>query len=143
MRTYLIVANQTLDSPMLAAAVSERVAAGPARFHVVVPATPVSHGLTWEELETYAAAGQRLAALLDRLRDLGAEASGEVGSPDPVQAVRDALRERTVDEIIVSTLPAGISRWLRQDLPSRLKGAVDAPITVVTAPRAAEVGAGR
>jgi len=54
-----------------------------------------------------------------------------VGDRDPVQAVRDALRERTVDEIILSTLPPGISRWLGQDVPSRLRGAVPVPVSVV------------
>lgn len=136
MRSYLIVANQTLDSPTLAAAVMERLAQGPAGFHVVVPATPVSHGLTWDEQETHAAAEQRLATVLERLRGLGAEAFGEVGSSDPIAAVHDALRERGVDEIILSTLPVGASRWLKQDLPNRLKGSVSVPVTVVTAPRA-------
>lgn len=41
MRSYLVVGNQTLDSHELAEAVAERVASGPATFHVVVPATPV------------------------------------------------------------------------------------------------------
>ena len=135
MRSYLIVANQTLASPTLAAAVAERIAAGPAAFHVVVPATPIQHGLTWDEAEARAAAAERLAAVLDRLRDLGTEASGEVGSKDPVAAVRDALRDRECDEIILSTLPVGISRWLGQDVPSRLKSAVHVPVVVVTAAR--------
>ncbi len=135
MRSYLIVANQTLASPTLAAAVAERVARGPARFHVVVPATPIPHGVTWDELEAREAAQTRLNAVLGRLRDLGAEASGEVGSQDPVAAVHDAIRDHPVEEIILSTLPAGISRWLGMDVPSRLKGSVTVPVTVVTAPR--------
>lgn len=65
---------------------------GDARFHVVVPATPVAHGLTWNEDEARAAAGARLDEVLTRLRGLGLEASGEVGSQDPVAAVGDALR---------------------------------------------------
>ena len=135
MRSYLIVANQTLASPTLATAVEERVTQGPARFHVVVPATPVQHGLTWDERESHEAASHRLESVLARLRDLGAEATGEVGSKDPVAAVHDALRDREVDEIILSTLPEGISRWLGQDVPSRIKGSVTMPLTVVTAPR--------
>jgi hypothetical protein len=135
MRSYLIVANQTLASPTLAAAVAERLAAGPARFHVVVPATPVPRGLTWDEREAHEAAGRRLDAVLSRLRDLGAEASGEVGARDPVAAVHDALRDHPVDEVILSTLPPGISRWLGQDVPSRLRNAVGVPVSVVTAPR--------
>ena len=52
--------------------------------------------------------------------------------PDPVSAVRDALRGREVDEIIVSTLPRGLSRWLGEDVPSRLRDSVRVPVTVVT-----------
>ena len=135
MRSYLIVANQTLASPTVASVIAERVAAGPARFHVVVPATPVQHGLTWSEEEAHDAARGRLEIAIARLHELGVEASGEVGEKDPVAAVRDALREHPSDEIILSTLPPGISRWLGQDVPARLKGAVTVPVTVLTAPR--------
>jgi hypothetical protein len=47
-------------------------------------------------------------------------------------AVRDALRRREVDEVIVSTLPRGLSRWLGEDVPSRLRDSVRVPVTVVT-----------
>ena len=52
------------------------------------------------------------------------------------RATRDALRGHPADEIILSTLPTGISRWLGQDVPSRLKSAVSVPVIVVTAERA-------
>jgi GABA permease len=133
MRSYLIVANQTLASPALSAEVARRLAAGPATFHVVVPLTPIVHRLTWDEVESRRAAEERLEALLEHLRSAGAEASGEIGDPDPIAAVRDAVRSVEVDEVILSTLPAGISRWLGQDVPSRLRGAVSQPVVVVTA----------
>lgn len=135
MRSYLIVANQTLASPALSAEVATRIAAGSATFHVVVPLTPIVHRLTWDEDESRRAAQERLDALLDHLRSAGAVASGEIGDPDPIAAVRDALRSVDVDEIILSTLPAGISRWLGQDVPSRLRGSVTQPVVVVTAER--------
>ena len=138
MSTYLIVANRTLPSPTLAHAIAERLARGDARFHVVVPLTPVGSGFTWNEDESRIAAQGRLDAILQRLRDLGAaETSGEIGCQDPVAAVHDAIASRQVDEIILSTLPAGLSRWLGQDVPSRLRDGVDVPITVVTAKEAA------
>ena len=96
-------------------------------------ADPGRHDL--EEGEAHAAAQERLDAILVRLRELGAEASGEVGHRDPIVATQDALRGRSVDEVILSTLPAGISRWLGQDVPSRLKGSVMVPVIVVTAAR--------
>ena len=139
MSTYLIVANRTLPSPTLADAIAERLARGDSRFHVVVPATPVGAGLTWNEDDSRAAAQERLDAILGRLRDLGAtEATGEIGVADPVGAVHDALTARVFDEVILSTLPAGLSRWLGQDVPSRLRNAVDVPVTVVTARETAQ-----
>jgi hypothetical protein len=131
MSTALIVANQTLPSPVLAEAIAGRIRSGVTAFHVVVPATPVAKGLTWDEDESRREAAERLETFLERLRALGVEASGEVGDRDPVAAVRDALRGREVDEIVVSTLPPGISRWLGQDVPSRLRGAVDVNVDVV------------
>jgi GABA permease len=132
MRSYLVVGNQTLDSPELAEAIKERMASGPARFHIVVPATPVQRGLTWDEDEARIAAQDRLTAAIGRLVDLGADVSGEIGHRDPIEATEDALRGREVDEIILSTLPPGLSRWLGQDVPTRLKGSVLVPVTVVT-----------
>ncbi len=133
-RTILIVANETLASPTLARAVARRVSDGPVTFHVVVPATPVgSHLLTWDEDEAIAAARRRLEAVVEHLRGLGAEADGEIGNRDPVIAVDDAMLDRRVDEIILSTLPESTSRWLRQDVPSRLRSAIQVPLEVVTA----------
>jgi hypothetical protein len=129
MSTYVIVANQTLPSPTLWRAVTERAGPG-AVFHAVVPLTPVGKGFTWDEDESRREADERLAAFLERVRGLDVQATGELGDRDPVQAVRDCLRGMTdVDEIVLSTLPPGISRWLGQDVAGRLRGAA-APIPV-------------
>jgi hypothetical protein len=135
MRSYLVVGNQTLDSPELTEAIRERVAAGPARFHIVVPATPVQRGLTWDEDEARIAAQDRLTATIGRWAELDAQVTGEIGHRDPIEATEDALRGRQVDEVILSTLPPGISRWLGQDVPSRLKGSIMVPVSVVTTQR--------
>jgi hypothetical protein len=135
MSTALIVANQTLPSPALADAINERIRKGVTAFYVVVPATPISHGLTWDEDATRQDAGDRLNQFLAHLRDRGVTADGEVGDRDPVAAVRDAIRGREIDEVVLSTLPPGISRWLGQDVPTRLRGSVLVPVTVVTATR--------
>jgi hypothetical protein len=55
-----------------------------------------------------------------------------VGDPDPLVAVARALEHEPADEIIVSTLPSGISGWLLADLPSSLKRRFGLPVTVVT-----------
>jgi nucleotide-binding universal stress UspA family protein len=140
MRSYLIVANQTLTSRSLAEAITARLADGPIRTYVVVPLVPVGGRLTWDEVASRDAATERLDGILERLTALGAEAAGEVGDRDPVSAVRDAIRGREVDEIIVSTLPRGLSRWLGEDVPSRLRESVTVPVTVVTQPDEAAAG---
>ncbi|HEY7702708.1 MAG TPA: hypothetical protein VIB02_10380, partial [Candidatus Limnocylindrales bacterium] len=86
----------------------------------------------WDEGPARSTAQERLDDMLERLREMGADADGEVGDRDPVMAVRDALRRREVDEVIVSTLPRGLSRWLGEDVPSRLRDSVRVPVTVVT-----------
>jgi hypothetical protein len=72
MRSYLVVGNQTLAGPELALVIADRSSAGPTSFHVVVPATPVPGGLTWDEREADAAAHERLASILARLREMEA-----------------------------------------------------------------------
>jgi hypothetical protein len=132
MKTCLVVANQTLPGEPLAALVRQRIAEGECTFHVVVPLTPVPHGAVWEERESAEAARGRLAQFLGVVRAQGCTADGEIGDRDPIQAVRDVLRNRVVDEIILSTLPPGVSRWLQMDVPSRLARAVDVPVSLVS-----------
>ena len=132
MSTILIVANQTLPSEALATEVTSRIASGARDFHIVVPATPPpGSGFTWDEDAARTAAEERLAAFQERRARQGIATAGEIGDRDPVAAVRDAARGRDVAEVILSTLPSGVSRWLRQDVPSRMRGAIDVPITVV------------
>jgi nucleotide-binding universal stress UspA family protein len=132
MRSYLIVANQTLTSESLRDAITERLADGPVRAHVVVPMSAGAGRLSWDERESRATAQERLDDMLDRLKEMGIEADGEVGDRDPVNAVRDALRRQPADEVIVSTLPRGLSRWLGEDVPSRLRDSCRVPVTVVS-----------
>ena len=79
-------------------------------------------------------ARSNLATELDRLREIGATADGAVSDPDPMKAIRKALAQRSFDEIILSTLPPGLSRWLAWDLPRRVRRRTDIPLTVITAP---------
>jgi len=56
-----------------------------------------------------------------------------IGDADPFAAIQDAVNRRGVDEVILSTLPAHISRWLKLDLPSKVMG-LGLPVTHVEAP---------
>lgn len=132
MHRYLVVANQTLGGTHLTEKVREALAAGECRFHIVVPATPPQDHATWTEGEATALAQERLDRALSRFREIAAEVDGEVGDPKPLQAIRDVLQGQEFDEIILSTLPSGPSRWLKQDLPHRVEKAFGLPVTHVT-----------
>jgi hypothetical protein len=132
-RRYPVVANQTLGGADLANAVHERITQVAARpeptFHVVVPATPPQSQLGAADGDDgVAIAGRRLQEALVHFGSMGARVSGEVGVEDPMQAIRDALAGGGYDAIIISTLPAGVSRWLRMDLPHRVEREFDLPV---------------
>lgn len=135
MRRYLIVANRTLGGDhlleMMRAAIAED---DDCAFHVVVPASADPTSWTSDLERDQELARVRLGEALERFGDLGVEVSGEVGDPRPDDAVLDVLRRgETFDEIIVSTLPPGLSRWLHLDLVSRVRRAVDMPVRHVIA----------
>jgi len=65
----------------------------------------------------------RLNAALPRLSQAaGFMVGGEVGSADPMAAIQDTIARESFDEIVISTLPRRMSRWLRVDLPSKAAG---------------------
>jgi hypothetical protein len=77
-------------------------------------------------------ARQRMRQQLDRMRELGASVSGEIGVADPVDAVRVVLHRWEFDEVIVSTLPGRRSRWLAADLSTKIRRGFKLPVTQVT-----------
>jgi hypothetical protein len=89
---------------------------------------PSDHAV-YTEGEAEALARQRLDEALARFGAMGAEADGEVGDANPLEAVGDTLRDGKFDEIILSTLPPGASRWLKQDLPHRVERSFELPVT--------------
>lgn len=120
MKRVLIVANRTLCGEHLMDEVRKQMSDGECEFHVVVPATHPGGG-TWTEGGAQAAARERLDEVIPRLEALGAKVSGEVGDPNPVLAVNDAVIANRYDEMIVSTLPPGASTWLHADAVHRLR----------------------
>jgi hypothetical protein len=129
MRRYLVVANQTLAGEPLVSRIRELSRAGPCAFFLIVPATP-PRDHTWTEGEARATARARLDEALMRLSGLEIKVEGEVGDGNPMLAIDDAIRDHgPFEEIILSTLPPGASRWLRLDLPHRVAASYGLPMT--------------
>src|SRR5690242_8058019 len=116
----LIVANETAAGEHLRAEVSRLIKLGANRFTLLVPATRPRGTLTYTDGEAHAIASERMARAVTALAELGVDIEGVVGIERPMDAVLDMLLEHHFDEIIVSTLPHGVSRWLRMDLPARV-----------------------
>jgi hypothetical protein len=127
----LIVAHRTADSPDLIRAVRRRAAEGACSFTLLVPAAPGLHRAADPQDGPAAEAEARLDVALPLLSEAaGAAVVGVVGSHDPLAAVQDALNLLGFDEVIVSMLPARLSRWLRLDLPRKI-AALDVPVRTV------------
>jgi hypothetical protein len=134
MANVLVVANRTAESPELLDALKRRAGQGDVVFSLLVPATP--HGVAWaaDMHSGGSEAEQHMENAVERMRSEGLEiAAGKVGDPDPVAAVQDEVNFSKYDEIVVSTLPGGISKWLKLDLPHRVERATGLPVTHVTA----------
>ena len=121
MHRILVVANETLEGAHLLEEVERKAeeVGGEVAVHLVVPA---SHGRgAWTEGGAKAEAQLRLDDAVAKFKELHVEVTGEVGDPSPVLAISDALLGGHYDEIVLSTLPASISQWLKQDAPSRIR----------------------
>jgi hypothetical protein len=129
----LVVAHKTAATQPLLDAVKARASRGRCTFTLLVPNS--AHGLHRVVDAEDQGAGETQGVLdvaLPRLSAAaGAPVEGIVGDPDPVAAVHDAINLRGFDEIIISTLPTHVSRWLKLDLPSKVAG-MGLPVTTVT-----------
>jgi hypothetical protein len=141
----VVVANQTLGGEALHAALRGRLDEGSVKVHIVVPATAfaayprqgsfaavgAAEALVERDEAGEAQARWRLRRMLGELRDLGVEATGEIGPPDPYEAAAAALDDQPADEVIVSTLDPERSRWVGMDLPRRLQRVYNLPVRLV------------
>ncbi|MEA2284485.1 MAG: hypothetical protein QOJ21_528 [Solirubrobacteraceae bacterium] len=132
----LVIANRTADSPQLRAALLQRRERGPIAVTLLVPAG-------WEIQEPggdVASGRRRLDAAVRGLEEHGLPVEARLGDPDPVAALRDAWRPGRFDELIVSTLPGGRSRWMALDLPRHARSITGVAVTHVEAAPAAAGG---
>src|SRR5687768_750750 len=129
MPNVLVLANETIGGAALLDAVRERAGRGDdVRFHVVVPLTRPRHGNVVYDDVVRDSAQVRVDLAVAFMRDAGLDGSGEVGDGDPLNAAKDAVAEHGIDEIIVSTLPATQSAWLKRDLIGDLERQTGLPV---------------
>ena len=138
----LVIANKTAATPALIEAVRERAARGPATFTLLVP-NPAHglHAFVDPEDQAQNEAEQTLELAIPLLEQAaGGEVEGMVGDAEPLAAIQDAINIHGFDEIIISTLPTRVSRWLHLDLPHKVAG-LGLPVTTVTAKGTEQIGA--
>jgi GABA permease len=153
MRRYLVVANQTLQAAELRDELRKRISAEPCSLFVIVPDTEAAQydpvaaggvlpqpGMWWwatyyarpaTDEEATAQARERLGLMLTGLAELGVPVEGDLGGSDPLEAIEKACADRQFDEIIVTTLPQHVSRWLRAGLPHQAERRFDLPVTTI------------
>ncbi len=131
----LVVAHQTAATQGLLDAVRERAHKSPAKFQLVVPRQPHGMHKVVDPQDTGEDEAQHvLEVALPKLSEAaGHEVTGTLGDSEPLMAIHDAINLGHYDEIIISTLPLGVSRWLKLDLVSKTR-ALGLPVTHVEAP---------
>ena len=131
MANVLVVANRTAECEELQQALKERAEKGEdVKFTLVVPA---AHGFAKAagSDEGIPEAQGHVDAAVRKLREAGLDIEARLGDPDPVAAVADAANADSYDEVIVSTLPTHLSKWLHLDLPRKAAHATGLPVTHV------------
>jgi hypothetical protein len=130
----LVVANRTAESKELRDALRAKSVDRNPEFTLLVPATP--HGISWAA-NMHAGgdeAEEHRQAFVEGLRKEGFNVvDAKIGDPDPLAAVQDECNLNDYDELVISTLPTHLSKWLKLDLPHKAEHATGLPVTHVVA----------
>src|SRR3954462_6753871 len=117
MANLLVLANETIGGKKLLDAIVARHEQGDARFFIDVPRSRPKYGNVVYDEAGRSSAQVRVNLALAFCRQHDIDAEGETGDEDAFNAAMDAIGEHRIDEVILSTLPATSSGWLRRDLP--------------------------
>jgi hypothetical protein len=123
----LVVANRTASGDQLLEHLRAKAKGERGRLFIVVVPQEGGGGTAAQ------AARGRLGQVLDRLRSEGLLTAGMIGDPDPYTATMNALQFFRIDDIVISTLPATRSGWLRANLVERVRRATNKPVEHVEA----------
>jgi hypothetical protein len=115
----LVVATQTVAAPDLVSRLKERAAGHPHRYTMVCPRA--------DDVEE-ATIVRDLASTLAELYRADIDATGQPMSPDPFQAVKNAIEHYRIDEVLISTFAGEGSQWLEDDLIGRVREITDKPV---------------
>jgi hypothetical protein len=124
----LVVAARTASGDELLQCLKEK-AKGRERKTLYIVVVPQEGG----EGQHAARARARMAQVIDRLIAEGLIAAGMIADPDPYTATMNALQFFRVDDVVISTLPATRSGWLRADLIERVRKTTGKPVQHVEA----------
>ncbi len=115
----LVVANRTLTDDALQARLLDHTGDRPHRYTIIAPAA---------DDVSEATVARNLASLMAKLYHADIDATGQPMSPDPFDAVKNAIEHYRVDEVLISTLSGEQSHWLEEDLIGRVREITDKPV---------------
>ena len=139
-RKVLIIADQTAVGSHIAERMQHIVDVDPhTSFHLLAPFSP-PEGVDHDEALN--ASVSRCERAVSDLTGNGFDIEGRVGHGSPMVAVRQACQRVRPDLIVLSTLPEGVSRWLKMDLAHRIERKTGCPVEVIHAASAAPGPAG-
>lgn len=118
----IVVANQTVSGGPLVETLERRANQSPTRFTVICP---IGGDSGKDELDT---AKERVRSMVTGLRRNGLEVVGQVMDRDPLTAIQNAVKYHPADELVISTLAEGRSKWLSSGLIEKAGKATGLPV---------------